>query len=262
MKKNMLLCLSLSLLFAVTATAGQPENPVKVNLGIETYYHQYEEPGVMKNEGTFLGISYSAMYEKTIVLGIEGLLSYGQVDYSSNSTGESDDIDDICLETRALIGYTAINDGKIKVTPFTGFAYRFLQDDSSNKLTSTNNIGYLRESNYYYSPVGVKIDMTLENGWHLKPEFEYDLFWSGEQESYLGYIAGYEDISSDQEDGYGWRASLALTKKTRTVGYAFELFYRYWDIDNSQVTRDSFGRNWIEPANETSEFGLNVSILF
>ena len=75
-------------------------------------------------------------------------------------------------------------------------------------------------------------------------------------------MAGYEDITNDQESGYGWRAALALTKKTRTIGYGIELFYRYWDIDDSEVTRDSFGRYWIEPDNETSEVGLNLSILF
>ncbi|MFH2058893.1 MAG: hypothetical protein ABIJ59_08325 [Pseudomonadota bacterium] len=262
MEKRLILYSFLILFFTITANAEQPEKPFNVNVGFTTYHHEYEEPGIMQNKGFFYGIAYSAMYEKSILLGVEGLISYGQVDYSSNSSGESDDIDDICLETRALVGYAVLNDTRVKITPFTGIAYRFLQDDSSNELTTTNNIGYLRESNYVYSPFGIKIDMPLNDGWHLKPAFEYDLFWFGEQESYLGYVAGYEDITNDQESGYGWRASLALTKKTRAVGYGVELFYRYWDIDDSEITRDRFGRSWIEPDNETSEIGLNLSILF
>ena len=114
MGKSLILCSFLILFFTITAIAEQPEKPFNVSVGFETYHHQYEEPGVMKNKGFFYGIAYSAMYEKSILLGVEGLLSYGQVDYSSDSSGESDDIDDICSETRALIGYVVTNDGKIK----------------------------------------------------------------------------------------------------------------------------------------------------
>ena len=190
------------------------------------------------------------------------MLSYGQVDYRSTSTGESDDIDDICSDTRVLVGYSFTNESQIIVTPFIGVAYRFLQDDSENELTSTNSIGYLRESNYFYSPIGIRIDIPLADSWHLKPAFEYDLFWSGEQNSYLGYLAGYEDISNDQNDGYGYQVSLALSKQDRKIGYHLRVFYRYWDIEQSEVTRDSYGRSWIEPDNETSEIGANLSILF
>ncbi len=262
MKKYLVLICFVFLSSPWLEAAEPPVSPYRFSLGLETYYHEYEEPGIMKNDGFFYGISYSAMYEKQILFGIEGLLSYGQVDYSSNSTGESNDIDDVCSETRLLLGRVLSDDGQIRITPFTGFAYRFLQDDSENKITSTNNIGYLRESNYFYSPIGVRLDVTLENGWVVQPKFEYDVFWFGDQKSYLGYIAGYEDVTNDQEGGYGWRASLDIVRKTPTISYGIAFFYRFWDIDDSELTTDSYGRTWIEPDNETRELGVNLSIRF
>lgn len=262
MKKLVLSILSCLFLTTAVCQASPAQTPFHGSIGVGTYYHEYKEPGIMKNDGFFYALNYSLMYEKKLVLGIEGTIAYGQVDYSSTSSGESSDIDDVMVETRGIIGFVASQTAKTKIIPYTGFAYRFLQDDSENKLTSTNHLGYLRESNYYYSPIGIKIDMALDNGWHFKPTLEYDIFWFGEQESFLGYVAGYEDIKNDQEDGYGWRASIAFTKKAKTFEYGVELFYRFWDIDDSEVTRDSFNRNWIEPDNETTEFGINLSLLF
>ena len=161
-----------------------------------------------------------------------------------------------------IFGAVLFNNQKTKIIPVIGCGYRFLRDDSANELTSTNNLGYLRESNYYYIPIGIKFAVRLDNGWSLHPEFECDYFWSGRQKSYLGYVAGYEDITNDQEGGFGYRFSLALKKKAQTVSYGFELFYRYWDIDDSEVTVDSWDRAWIEPANETMESGFNFSISF
>lgn len=262
MKKHVWAVLIFTLLATVTLHAAPLEKNIHGSIGVGTYYHQYKEPGIMENEGFFYALSYSLMYEKKLVLGIEGTVAYGQVDYSSTSSGESSDIDDVLVETRGIIGMVASQTETVKIISYTGFAYRFLQDDSENKLTSTNHLGYLRESNYYYSPVGVKIDFAMENGWHIIPTLEYDIFWFGEQESYLGYVAGYDDIKNDQEDGYGWRASLAFIHQTPSLKYGIELFYRFWDIDDSEVTRDSADRRWIEPHNETREFGINLSVLF
>ncbi len=258
----LLICCVFLLLGLQPVSAQENDKKFQASVGFQSYYHEYKEPGLMKNEGFFYGVSYSFAYEDTVLLQLNGLLSYGQVDYSSTSTGEADDIDDICAENRVVVGYSIFDDKKTKVTPFVGIAYRFLQDDSNSKLTTTNNIGYLRESNYYYSPIGFRIKVLFDNGWSLTPEFEYDYFWEGRQESYLGYLAGYEDVTNDQEDGYGYRASLTLAKKTAQVGSSVQIFYRYWDIDNSKITVDSFGSAWIEPKNETVEFGFNVSILF
>lgn len=259
----LIICCVCFVLLCGSAQARENHKNIDVSIGFQSYYHEYKEPGLMKNEGFFYGISYSVFHEKENTLfGLEGLLAYGQVDYSSVSTGNSDDIDDICADNRIILGYAVYNDQKTRITPFVGVAYRFLQDDSKYQRTTTNHIGYLRESNYFYSPVGVKIKIQYANGWSLMPELEYDYFWFGRQESELGYLAGIEDMSNDQEDGYGYRLSLTLEKKTLQTGYSFQVFYRFWDIDTSDIDTDRFGNIGVEPANETSEYGFNFSILF
>ncbi len=262
MKTKFIFCICFLIIGCTIANAEPPEKNYNFELGLQTYYHEYEEPGIMENDGFFYGLSYSLSYEKKFYFGLEGLISYGEVDYTSASSGTQDDIEDVCFDTRGILGYVLFDDGKTKVLPYTGFAYRFLQDDSENMLTSTNQLGYLRESNYYYSPIGIRMTVNLNNGWRMHPEIEYDLFWSGKQESYLGYVSGYEDIENDQEDGYGYRLSLAFSKQFQNITYSFKAFYRYWDIDDSDITTDSWGRSWIEPDNETSEYGINVSIIF
>lgn len=262
MKKNSVLCLFFLFLICFPASAEEAQKLYNLSIGLETYYHSYEEPGLMENEGIFYGLSYSLSYQNKIYLGFEGLFSYGQVDYSSASTGESDDIDDVCSETRILAGYVINKGGSTKIIPYAGIAYRFLQDDSESKLTTTDNIGYLRESNYYYSPVGIRMDVDMGNGWYFHPEIEYNFFWAGVQTSDLGYLSGYEDIENDQEDGHGYRISLTFKKKTPRHDYSFRIFYRYWDIDDSEVTVDRWGRGWIEPKNETNEYGFNFSFIF
>ncbi|MBU1341327.1 MAG: autotransporter domain-containing protein [Proteobacteria bacterium] len=246
-----------------TATdTGLRDGPFYVSIGAQTYYYEYEEPGVMKNEGWFYGIAYSVSYEEDVLIKLDGAVAFGWVDYTSTSSGSSDDIKDIMADTRGILGYSIYNNENTKITPFIGLGYRFLEDDSSNELTTTNNIGYLRESKYWYSPIGVSIEFKLGNGWTIIPEAEYDFFWSGEQKSYLGYLAGYEDIVNEQEEGYGYRFSLAFEKKTDMRSYGFGIFYRYWNIDDSDITIDRWGRGWIEPKNDTSEFGLSVTIIF
>lgn len=258
------LAFSLLFLFAVcvNVNAQQQNNYIDFGLGLQIYHHEYEEPGLMKNDGIFYGLSYSLFYENKFYFGLEGLASYGQVDYSSTSSGTLDNNDDICFDTRGILGYIILDDEKTKAMPYIGIAYRFLRDDSKNKLTSTSHLGYVRKSNYYYSPVGIRLTLDITKGWSLNPEIEYDYFWSGKQESDLGYVAGYEDIENDQDNGYGYRLSIALNKKAKNLTFGFRLFYRYWDIDESDITRDSLGRSWVEPANDTSEYGMDFSLFF
>lgn len=265
MKNYVLLICCVCFLLATGAVNAQAKvNKLDASIGLQTYHSEYTEPGIMNNEGYFYGISYSLIYEDAgILFGLEGLFAYGEVDYTSTSTGSAEGFEDICADNRIILGVSIYDDKKIQIIPFAGVAYRFLQDDSKYIRSTTNHLGYFRESNYFYSPVGIKIKMQYAKGWSLTPEFEYDFFWHGEQESETGYLAANRDnIVNDQEEGYGYRLSLTLAKKTVQAGYSFQVFYRYWDIEDSKITLDSFGAPWIEPENDTVEYGVNFSILF
>ena len=83
------------------------------------------------------------------------------------------------------------------------------------------------------------------------------------QESALGYHSGYDDLSNNQYSGYGYRYSFAIQKKIN-ADYRISIspFFRYWNIDDSEVIADSSSRYWLEPANETNEYGVNISLQF
>src|SRR3989344_128212 len=58
-------------------------------LGPELSYIKYEEPDIMEEKGVMGGVfgAWTARTPQNVVLGIDGRLSFGQLDYDSGSTG-------------------------------------------------------------------------------------------------------------------------------------------------------------------------------
>jgi len=245
-------------------------------IGTEISYIKYEEPDVMGEEGAMYGLVSSYTYRgwvsstrpkvKRPMIRFEGKYSYGQVEYTSNDTGSMDGIDDFMIEGRGLLGYDFISD-KTTITPYIGMGYRYLYDDSSGKTTTTGARGYQRESNYYYSPVGLEVLTDLKNGWSLGVMLEYDIFWDGEQKSYLSDAnLGFSDLTNDQNDGYGLRSYIRLRKESSKWDLSIEPFIKYWNIDKSEKTNLTYagviwGYGW-EPENSSTEAGAKVEIKF
>ncbi len=229
-------------------------------VGAEMSHITYEEPDVMEEKGFMYGIGGSYTYHKHIMLKAEGRFSYGQVDYKNSGT--TDNIDNYMLEFRGLGGYDFLIFNRSIITPYIGIGYRYLNDDSSGRVSSTGFAGYERESNYYYSPIGIETLTELNNGWSIGVLLEYDYFWKGKQKSNLGSIVGYYDIENDQDDGDGWRGSIKLQKEYLKRFFILEPFVRYWDIEDSKTTTDPGGTTWYEPKNNSTEFGVNVSVAF
>ncbi len=240
--------------------------------GSEIFYKTYEEPGVMKEKGFMYGIfsSYTYRnwpYQKTgnVMLRGEGRFDYGQLDYSGSGT--LDNIPDYLLEFRGLGGYDFLIEKSTTLTPYIGFGYRYLNDDSSGMSTSTGARGYERESNYFYSPIGIETFTELENGWSIGAATEYDIFWKGIQKSHLSdAVAGLSDVENDQNSGYGVRGSIKIQKKSRNVDYIIEPFITYWNIKESEITAITFSGTIVdfgfEPANHTTEYGLKIAAKF
>lgn len=118
-----------------------------------------------------------------------------------------------------------------------------------------------------YSPLGLGMRWTGQQGWSVHVSGEYDLFWFGVQKSHLSDAsAGFNDIENDQDDGYGLRGSIGVEKKGQDFDWLFETFVRYWDIDQSDSAPVTFGGTLIgsgfEPANETIEVGGAITIRF
>ncbi len=236
-----------------------------LEIGPEISFIEYREPAVMKEEGTMIGIGASYTYHKGVMIKIAGRYSYGQVDYKNSGT--INNIDDNIFEIRMLGGHDFNISNSLSITPFIGIGYRYLKDDAAGRISSTGHYGYLRESNYYYSPIGIEAVNVFDKGWSAGAILEYDYFWKGKQKSHLSDIdPGYNDISNDQNGGYCLRGSIKIKKQTDRVFFVIEPFITYWNIDKSDVQYQTYygvviGTGW-EPKNESTEIGVKFMIGF
>jgi hypothetical protein len=231
-----------------------------VEIGFEASHITYTEPGVMRQEGLMYGVTGTLAYRNyNYMLSIEARANLGQVDYSSNSSGDIDNIENIMWEARGLAGYDIEMSEIFAITPYVGVGYRHLDDKMGGKISTTGALGYDRTITYVYSPIGIDVTRAFENGWNIKLRLEYDKFWDGDVESHLGSIPGYYDIENDQDKGYGCRASMMFKKKGEAIDFIIEPFYRYWSIRDSKYTTDPGGTTWVEPKNNSKEFGISFA---
>ena len=259
--------------------------PTSINVGTEFSYFHYEEPDFMEDKGylygVFANVSHRISQNQPIKsLGdifangntlnayeLDGRLSFGYVDYESRSTGSLDDIRDYIFELRGTAGYDMPLCNAFTLTPYVGLGYRYLNDDSGGKRTTTGAAGYERESNYFYLPLGIKGLATLGNGWSVGLSGEYDIFLYGRQISHLSdAVAGLGDVENDQDSGYGLRASLKVMKETATANFFIEPFVRYWNVDDSEISPVTYNGVLagfgLEPENNSMEVGFRAGINF
>jgi len=256
-----------------------------LEMGVEAFEYTYEEPDLMDLKGYTYGLF--ARYTRRLyrnnplhswrdIFGngnginyvqVEGRGSWGSLDYTSNGTGTHDDENHYAAEIRGLLGYDIPVGREIIFTPFVGFGYRYLLDDSGGETTSTGHLTYDRESQYLYVPLGIEATKYFGQSWSLAGNVEYDFFIRGTQKSHLedsGY--DYETLENDQHDGQGFRGSVKLTKNTRFVDFFLEPFYRYWHIEDSDVSTISYSGipvgYGLEPENDTHEYGVRLGLQY
>jgi hypothetical protein len=199
-----------------------------------------------------------------LMLGWEGIFSYGKLDYDGatliGTQLNVDNIPNYLYELRGLIGI----DLPVKasyITAFTGIGYRYLNDNISKESAG----GYDRESNYLYSPIGMKLTAPLENDWSFGATAEFDIFWDGTQKSHLSDVdSDFNDLKNDQDKGYGFRGSVNFQKKLNYFWIEIEPFIRYWNIkqSDSEVLKLNGIPQFdvVEPRNHSTEFGIMLLI--
>lgn len=235
-------------------------------LGAEISYIRYREPDVMEEKGIMYSIVGYYTYRSKFMLKAEARFGYGEVDYRNSGTLYN--IDDYILEVRGTGGYDFPILKASALTPYTGIGYRYLNDNMSGMTTSTGAVGYERESNYLYSPIGIETVTRLENGWSIGITLEYDHFWKGIQKSHLSdTIAGVNNLENGQNDGYGLRGSIKFQKKGEEgLDLLIEPFIRYWNIKKSEeepiVLAGTVVGYGYEPKNNSTEVGIRIAVEF
>lgn len=242
-------------------------------LGLEAYDYTYKEPDYMKEDGLMSGIIGSYSYNSDIMLKAEARGSWGSVDYTAlfNGTdfGTCKNIDDYSFEVRGLSGYNFFISYSLTITPYLGIGYRFLNDDMSNKFTSGGLLGIESESNYFYSPAGIKMSLDIVKGWAFGIILEYDHLWRGKQKNdwstYYPELFNFPEVNLRQKQGKGYQASLEITKRGKRIDFAIEPFIRYWNIRDSEITTFVWPDatvSFIHPKNRTIEMGIKSALLF
>jgi len=260
----------------------------EVNLGPDVSYITYREPGVMKERGWFYGIAADAYLKYplnkcwNLATGLEVKYAWSRVDYSSDESGlgakyatsrvdyssdESGDMDGIkdrLFEVRLLLGAEWFPYKNISFMPYVGFGYRKLTDDSSGKETDLGALGYKRTIRYFYVPIGISGAYYINPNWKIKGYAEYDYFIRGKVKSYLSDIDPtlYEDIKNTQDNGYGIRAGVSIVRNFKSFELSGGPYVKYWKIDKSDISYDSWGREWVEPKNHSTETGAMLRISF
>ena len=242
------------------------------DIGPEVYSFKYEEPAFpgfpgMKEEGIFYGVRFGYTSRSWVpaspkksppdggaMFRAEGRFAFGQVDYDGalldGTPYKIDNIDDYVFEGRLLLGADMLC-GDTLSTLYTGIGYRYLNDDPPPP------VGYERESNYLYVPLGYQFDSSHKVGWSFGFGAEFDILIVGMQRSHLSQVGLY-DIDNRQNNGYGYRASVRFQHKSKDAIFMIEPFFRYWDIDDSEIEYAGYGYYGLEPANETKEIGVRL----
>jgi hypothetical protein len=261
---------ALALLTIVPSIACAQQTSLKTRPGIEigglASHYRYEESSLgVKLDGWKGGVDGSLVVEapNNFFMRFEGRYEYGKVDYTGSGTKYNNP--DWYYELRALLGRD-FEFGDYSLSPYFGIGFRYLYDDIRG-VTSTGALGYTRESQYTYLPVGVTHRMKLESSARLATTVEAAWLIQGRQTSTLSdAIPTLGDVTNDQRNGYGLRGSIYYEKNN----WSFGPWVQYWNIKNSDsapVTQIVgpfifiVGIAW-EPPNKTTEIGLRLGYKF
>ena len=248
-------------------------------MGSEFFSYHYKEPELTVDvKGPMYGIyglyefrpddKESAIINDVInMYKLDGRFSYGSVDYSSDPSGTSDNIDDYAWEIRGAAGYDFWVTPRNRITPYGGLGFRYLYDGGGGKETSLGDFGYDRVSHYLYGALGADSLNQIASGWQLGANLEGDILLWGRQDSYLSDVDAftYPDLKNKQKRGFGLRGSVKLIKEAGTVNLLIEPFIRYWHIKNSDLTTaigPGIAETGLEPNNNTTEFGAKLGIQY
>lgn len=249
----------------------------EMELGTEFYIYSYKEPVFnLEIKGPQYGIwgayiyhpgEEDALYSDLVhMYKLDARFAFGDVDYSSDASGEVRDEDNHVFELRGVAGYDHPFSERFLVTGYAGLGFRYLNNDSGGKQSTTGAYGYKRVSNYFYAPIGVEVLNQITPRWKAVSNIEWDGFMWGEQTSYLSDVNdGYPNLENDQKRGYGVRASARIVREDQDMDLFVEPFFRYWHIRDSEVAT-AVGNVYIvtglEPDNDTTEYGIKFGLQY
>jgi len=256
------LLLVLSPAFVLSTTNSYADAEIGVFVSDYTYEETTSGNFLMQDEATMLGIRSSvSAFKRDLTWKLEGSFQYGNMHYTSNSTGSLKGSDDYIFELRGIVSDSIPLASGVNLMPFIGMGYQYLIDDAQGMQTTTGHYGYLRMQSYLYSPIGIEMNnIQLNQTWTMALKLEYDLFLHGANTTDLRNF-GLPKLELEQNKGQGLRASMRFTKQQ----FAVEPFIKFWSVERSDsVIFNDNGKSYefYEPDNTTTEFGVSFIYIF
>lgn len=267
---------------AVTPVYAAPEqNSLRWSWWGELEVINYDEPGVMQEEGLLYGIAAAVEQDIDTLWSwrLEASWVYGDIEYDGATvnlvTGEEVpakvDTPNTILNARLLAARRMEYEGR-SFRPYAGVGYRLLIDDLPG------DAGYTREQTYWYLPLGIEAGTWSPTQWRtgLRVEFDWLIRGMNDSSTDLGFV----DADVTQDTGYGFQLSLSFVRvfsggisPGRPIWLTLEPFIQYWDIDRSDSDTDEIAVpvdggvligevTYIEPDNTTEIYGIRASIDF
>ncbi len=221
-------------------------------------YYSYREPGLISIKGPSFGLdgSYQYIDRNKVTLIVDGQFGFVNGKYDgrllNGQAFQMDNDNSYILGISPKVGYVfSWQKSGLKLTPYIGLGYRYLNNDSSN-----NSAGYLRISNYFYIPVGADIS------WHknkliIQSRLEFDGLIHGIQ--YSGIDGG---VTNQQREGWGANGYLLLGRDQGSWAWLIGPYIKYWKIQTSETADGATQKVWYEPENNTVDAGLMMKFIF
>jgi hypothetical protein len=256
----------------------KPEEPITLGTptsfeaGVQFSRYEYEEPNVEDNIDVYIrGLKYGIDGRFTYNIQdwffqLEGRYAGGDDDYQGS--GKIEGVADNLAEGRLLAGRDFLVN-EFGLSPYVGVGFRDLFNDSRG-VSTTGALGYKRESQYLYMPIGVTGRTRIDRDSRVSLNVEYDQFLWGRQYSDLNDVSEfYPELVNSQTWGYGLRGELMYERRSWGLGP----FFDYWNINQSEdscATRFTTTDRFIyrvtacgyEPHNDTLEYGIRFRYRF
>jgi hypothetical protein len=253
-------------------SSGSPIVPRKntIEFSSETYWAKFDEPKNFSQKGFMSG--YNAQYARRFSTDPNSIVNMFalQAQWASGKFKQApyvgpSGIKDNTFEFRGVVGKDLYPTSFLRTTPYIGYGYRYLKDNSAGLTADVDGftlLGYKRYSHYNYIPIGTDIVYQIDPLYSLESSLEYEYMFNGWQVDKLGIIPGLNTFSFDQRSGNGLRASLRLNLYFKYCTAFAEGFYRYWRIaqSNSKPIPGDPGVSIDEPKDNTQEFGFRLGL--
>jgi len=253
---------------------------LEFGFGEELYWAKFREPGNYNQKGFLTGYNTRLTYRtppgsKSLInmYRLEGQWAKGK--FNNQTVGALSDVDgikDTSYEIRALAGKDLYPTSYLRLTGYSGLGYRFLKDNPAGLSTSfVDPLGgtfsapsFQSTSHYFYLPFGTDIRYQTNPRYSIDSNFEFDDMVRGWEKEKLGVLqSSYGNTVNGQKKGYGLRASLRLNRYYKYFDAYAEIFFRYWNIAQSENVPDP-----TDPTNpplnvlknSTEEFGLRLGL--